>query len=460
MITRSLHLPQGCEPENLAALRVVSQTGGPSVMRADRFLPFRRVFPRWWSASAFCGLVLAACGGTQTPPPRQPGQGQVTHLEMEPVRIEARRGTTGLEIEAYDAAELFERAGKSHGEGRFDEAERLYQRLLDAFPTSSFARLGLYNLGLVFQDQKKWAPAIASFKAFVGKYPEGKDGRDAWFQLGATYAESGDWAASRDVFDALLARNDLSADDRVEAMARKGFAVLNQGDLENADATFRGVLAYKQRLEATREERLETDYYLAFSQYQLGQISHRRSNAQPLRWPEPRMNADLEEKARLLLQARRQYIDAVRYGNPRIASMAAFQIGTLFQEFYDALLAVGPPKELEGDTNAEARQVYADELRKKLRIVLQKALRGHEHNLELFERLGVETEWVSKSRDAIAKLKSLLDPGSPLDLGGTGGPGASGASPGPPAPEAPKPGPRDEEPRKPAPGDDVQRQVL
>jgi hypothetical protein len=79
-------------------------------------------------------------------------------------------------------------------------------------------------------------------------------------------------------------------------------------------------------------------------------------------------------------------------------------------------MAVPPPSELNSEALGEARGVYRDELRAKLRIVLEKALRGHEHNLELFERLGVETEWVTKSRVAIERLRSLLSPGASVDV--------------------------------------------
>lgn len=421
---------------------------------------------RGYCVLLLAGLALAGCAHRGAAPSSAP-PAPVTY-EMEPVRIEATRGAAGLQVEAYDAAELFEAAGKSHTEGRLDEAVAGYERLLTAFPDSQYAKPGLYNLALVLQDQKKWQAAADRFRAFLSRYPEGKDARDAQFQLGATLAEGGDWAASRDVFAGLLERNDLSADDRVEAMARRGFATMNNGDLDGADAIFRGALAYKAKLEATAEERLQTDYYLAFSQFQIAEISHRKTVAAPLRWPEAQMNADLEEKARLLLQSRRQYIDAVRYGNPRIASMAAFQIGSLFQEFYDALLSVPVPDDLKGEGKKEARQVYDEELRKKLRVVLEKALRGHEHNIELFERLGVETEWVTRSRAAIARLRGLLDPGVPLDAASAGAPpnsrdlGPAGA-PAPITPTEPsstRPNGSRNPTRPPEPSSDVQRQIL
>ena len=50
------------------------------------------------------------------------------------------------------------------------------------------------------------------------------------------------------------------------------------------------------------------------------------------------------------------------------------------------------------------------ELRKKIRILLEKSLRTHEQNLLMLERLGVQNEWRDKSKLAFAKLQRMLDP--------------------------------------------------
>jgi hypothetical protein len=58
------------------------------------------------------------------------------------------------------------------------------------------------------------------------------------------------------------------------------------------------------------DERLATDFYLAFAQYHLAQITHQRFRAVSLRLPESQMDRDLDLKASLLLQAQRGMIAA------------------------------------------------------------------------------------------------------------------------------------------------------
>jgi tetratricopeptide (TPR) repeat protein len=349
--------------------------------------------------------ALAGCGTLRTThaPPATPAPG-VVHYEMEPMVIEAKTGATGVQIESFDAEELFEQGGAALSQNKYDDAVRYYDKLLAKFPASPWARPALYNRGLAYRDKKDWPRAIESFRELADRHRDHADAKDGLFQLGACYAEQENWPTSGDVFARLLERPDLTADDRIEAIARRGFAQFKLGDLDLAERTFRQALAYRQQIEA--QERLATDFFLAFSQYNLGQITHERFRKAPIRLPETQMDRDLEEKAGLLLKAQRAYIDTIKYGNPRWASAAGFQVGSLYEELYSAFVAAPVPAKL----GKEEREVYVEELHKKIRILLEKSLRWHRENLLMVERLGVDTDWAEKTKLSYNKLVKLLDP--------------------------------------------------
>ena len=394
----------------------------------------------------FACAALAACATTsRSVAPGAPAAGPlaqpaVVEIEMEPMKIQAAPvATGGVQIESFDAEELFEHAGKALAEGRHDDAIKGYLRLLDNFPTSQFARPAVYNKGLAQRDKKDWAAALDSFKALVEKYPDHGDAKDALFQMGACFAEMNNWPASGEVFSRLLDRKDLNGDDRVEALARRGFAQFNLGDLDIADHTFRSVLAFKKDIENV--ERLSTDFFLAFSQYHLGQITHTRFLAAPIRLPETQMDRDLEEKAALLLKAQRAYIETIKYGHPGWASAAGFQVGSLYEELYDAFIAAPIPKEVRG----EGRDIYVEELRKKIRILLEKSMRWQRENLLMLERIGAKSDWAEKSKLAYSKIFKLLNPSAALDP--TFAPSqAAPPSPAPAQPAAPDHAPADQRP--------------
>jgi TolA-binding protein len=419
-------------------------------------------------------LALSACATTsKTATPANPTP-PVTAYEMEPVKITAVKGPDGQHLESFDATDLFEQAGAALSEKRYDEAVRTYDRLLKEFNDPRYKKAAIYNAGLALQGKKEWVAAIERFRTLVVEFPETADAKDGLFQIGASYAEMENWPTSATIFAEILQRKDLSADDRIEAMGRRGYAQFKLKDLDTAERTFKSALGYFTQIE--RDERLQTDFYLGLCKYHLGQIPHERFRAVPLRLPEKQMSIDMEEKARLLLYAQRQYIEAIKLGNPQWASASGFQVGSLYEEFYDAFIHAPIPPELLGPnpTQAEKREIYFDELRKKIRILLEKSVRVHEQNLMMLERLGVDNEWRNKSKLAYAKLQKLLDPSARLAPGEEGPetplpappapatpvPPASRPPAGAPGAEPPTEPPTMREPNQPPPTPPYQRQIL
>jgi TolA-binding protein len=393
---------------------------------------------------SFLGIVLAMFSACATKPPPAPATpataGQpVTEYDMDPIKITAVKGPEGVHIESFDAAELFEAAGAALSDKRYDDAIAAYDRLLKEFADSRYTKAALYNVGLAYQGKKDWAGAVARFKVLSDHYSETADAKDAQFQLGATYAEMENWPASAEVFALILQRKDLTADDKIEALGRRGFAQFKLKDLDAAERTFKSAVAFFEQI--ALQERLQTDFYLGLCKYHLGEIPHERFRAAPLRLPEKQMRVDMDEKARLLLFAQRMYIDAIKMGNPQWASASGYQVASLYEEFYDAFMHAPVPPELLGTGNEEKRGIYFDELRKNIRILLEKSLRWNEQNLLMMERLGVQNEWRDKTKLAYAKVQRLLDPSAPMDAP----PDPAAATPGPvaaPPPLPQPPGPR------------------
>jgi TolA-binding protein len=393
-------------------------------------------------AGAFVAALVGGCAHAPTTPATPASGVPVTEYEMEPIKITAVNGPDGMHLETFDAAELFDQAGKALGEKRYDDALAAYERLLKEFDDARYTKAGLYNAGLAHQGKKDWAGAVARFKALVDRFPDSTDAKDGLFQLAATYAELGNWSASAETLARVLERKDLTADDRLEALGRRGFAQLQLKDLDTAEKSFQSAVAYFHQIE--KQERLETDFFLALALYHMGEISHERFRAVALRLPEAQMSADLDEKARLLLLSQRQYIDTMKLGNPEWAAASGFQVGALYEELYDAFIHAPVPPDLLRPEAAEKREIYYGELRKKIRVLLEKSGHWHDENLKMIERYGIRNEWREKSKLAYTKIQQLLDPSYraeflPPGQGHDGGAAAT-SSAGPPVPTAPSRG--------------------
>ena len=385
-----------------------------------------------------CLALVAGCAGKATNQVAVPSGAPVEQIQMDPIKISAVKGPDGTHLESYDAAELFEMAGKALSDKRFADSARDYDRLLKEFPDTRYTKAALYNGGLAYEGLKDWPNAVARFQKLASEHAETSDAKDALFQLGACYAEMGNWPTSATVFAEILERKDLTADDKIEAMGRRGFAQFQLKDLDTAERTFQSTLWYVNSIAS--EERLETDFYVGLARYHLGQITHERFRAIPLRLPEKQMASDMEDKARLLLAAQRQYIETIKLGNPQWASASGYQIGSLYEEFYDAFIHAPIPADLIGEANQEKREVYYEELRKRIRILLEKSLRTHEQNLAMLERLGVQNEWRDKSKLAFGKLQKMLDPSFKFEFADPTTAGTPTATPPPPPTPTPPTG--------------------
>ncbi len=390
-----------------------------------------RVIVKSWPASKVnevkhalvFALLLGGCAHHQPiatkPPERQ--------IAMDPVLFHAQPSGN---VELVDPAAQFERANQQFRDKQFAESAASFERIAHDYPDSHFVVPSLYNAGLALEQAGDLGAAIERYRRITVEHPDDKDILDAWFRMGRIQADAKRFTDATQTWNEVLARKDLAFADRLEAMARRGYALFAQKDLIPAERMFREQLAYYKAHES--EERLDSDFFLGMSAYYLGEVAHEQYRALPVRLPEKQMSRDLEAKARLLLVAQARFVDAMRVNNSEWATAAGFQIGSLYREFYDDLVGAPIPPSLNG----EAREVYLDEVKKHVRTLLQKAISVHEKNIMMAERVGEKNDWVRRSNEQMDQLRKLLVPGPvpPVD-----------AAPAPSAtPATPIPRPRDE----------------
>ncbi len=341
-------------------------------------------------------LVLAAgCAHTRPAPEER-------HITMEPMVFAEQ--PSGV-VETVDAASLFERGGTAFGNKDFAAALALFDRVVADWPESRYVVPALYNAGLALEASGDLAAAAARYKRITVEHADAKDAIDAWYRLGFVQSQAKSWPEAVDTYGQILQRKDLLLVDRIEALARRGVAQLNAGDILAAEHSFRDELAFYHAHES--EERLDSDFFIAMGAYYLGECAHEQYRLLPVRLPEKQLARDLDAKARMLLVAQARFLDAVRVNNAEWATAAGFQIGSLYREFYDDLVGAPVPPALTG----EARDVYLEEVRKQVRTLLQKAINIHESNLLMAERTGERNEWVRRSNEQLEQLKKLLAPG-------------------------------------------------
>ena len=359
---------------------------------------------------------------------------------MDPIKIAAVKGPDGVHLETYDVTELFEQAGAALSEKRYDDAIARLRPAAEGVPGhAATRRRPSTTRAWPTRGRRTGRRPSPGSRSWSTSTPTRSDAKDAQFQIGASYAEMGNWPTSATVFarDPRAQGPDRGRQDRGDGAARVR-AVPAQGPGHRRADVLVGALLLQQH----REGGAPGDRLLPRARASTTWGRSRTSASGPSRCACRRSRWRSTWRTRRACCWRRSASTSrpSSSGNPQWASASGYQVGSLYEEFYDAFIHAPIPPELLGEANQEKREVYYEELRKRIRILLEKSLRTHEQNLMMMERLGVQNEWRDKSKLAFAKLQKLLDPSYKFEFAdpATAGSRHAGAA----APAAPRRRPR------------------
>ena len=285
------------------------------------------------------------------------------------------------------AATLFARG---LGEGaNDDQAQRAYQGLARAHEA-----LGDFDA------------AIRAYDSYISRFSEDPEIHFVYARRGACEAEVDEWARSAASYAAVLDEggDELIPSQRVEALTRRGYALYQLGEHEGADEAFAKADGVYEAAVEGGEERFADTYFVAMARFYRAAILHLKFRAVRIRLPEAQMQADFDRKLELLEQAQDAYNEVVRARHVYWVSAAGYQLGSLFEEFYDAIMYAPVPDYLDEDQ----RRTYYAELEGQLRPVVDKAVWVFEKNLETARKFGYENDFVERTEAQLAHLQAVL----------------------------------------------------
>jgi len=375
--------------------------------------------PKTWLAGALI-LALLGCAGRAAP-------ADTTPIQLDTMRVTARQDADGAIVtNAYDAEMLFERGLSAMRHERCDEAVELFDRVADEFPGSRFVSSALYDAGLCLRRVERLDEAALRFERLIREVPTSEDLRHASYQLLHLRLKLSRWDAGLELADALLRENDLTPDERVEAMALRAQLLLGKGDHDAAGRQARDALAWA-RTRPLAEEVRDT-HSLAAADYVYAETLRLRSEAIAL--PEggvAEQRPVLERRAELLLDAQRAYFDAIRRQHPDWAAAAGYRIGAMYDTFWTSVMSAPTPPPatpLEGELLQVYEEEYRTSLARLVKPLVRHAIRYWELTLLMVERAGLESEWTERIRVDLerARTRLLEQPEGPEGIDGARAP--------------------------------------
>ncbi len=325
-------------------------------------------------------------------------------IKMNPIHVRASRNDARVASDAYDAAELFDRAALEAKNGHYPEAVGMYRRLVAEFGDSELAPLSLYNSGLCNEHQKNFQAAAADYGELIEDYPESDDFGSAMFRLSSVNEQLEAWANSVTVLDKLLYEYpDLTGIERIEALARKGSNLIQLGYRKQARSALEEASI---RFRSGRElPPSPSTYFYAMAQFKIGEIVQAEMQEAALPADEALLEKALEIKCQLLLDAQNEYTKTIRIAHPHWAAAAAYRIGNLYHTLWDHMITAPIPENLSD----QEQEIYTEILKGNIQVLLKKATRQWERTLKMARRLNLSNEWISQTSKELeaVRLKML-----------------------------------------------------
>ncbi|MCP4448528.1 MAG: tetratricopeptide repeat protein [Myxococcales bacterium] len=341
--------------------------------------------------------------------PRTPAVGEGDEDErqtiiVEPMRIEVVRDADGSEqIIARDARGLFDEANDALAAGDYERALGLYDEILEDFAESSLAPPAIYNAGLALEALERTDDAVARYLGLAARPGSGEEGIDARIRAAALLAEHERWSESLATLDDMLTLAKLSEYDRLEAMTRRGYVLLEAKDYAAAEKQLGKSIEFFKSKQGKRPV-FEDDYFAAMAQFYLGDIPRRQFDEIPIRLPESQMERDLEAKASLLVLADERYDEVLLLRHPYWSTAAGYRKADMQWQFWRSLMRAPVPPQLE----ELAAQLYVTEVHKFAIGFLNKSLDFHGKNVRLAHLYKVPTQWSEASSREIVRLTELV----------------------------------------------------
>ena len=299
--------------------------------------------------------------------------------------------------------ELFAAGSSAFAAGDPARAAACFERLVTAFPESPHRTRARFNAGLARERMEAWDAARQHFSEIADPLGTG-DALDAAFHQAEALYHLDRYPEAATLLGRIAARSDLPVARRVEALVQQGICQVDAGDLDEGEKTLRDALASAKAASDGGEP--ADEYITAQGQFFLGEIY--RLHCEGVTF-DPDAKADelsrtLEYKAELLLSAQGHYLRVIKIGNGYWATAAGERIGNLYEVLHRQMIDSPTPKEL----NAEEAEVYRQELRRRIKILLTKAIGVYETTVATAERIGTGGPFVDRARASLERMKQLL----------------------------------------------------
>lgn len=296
---------------------------------------------------------------------------------------------------------LFKMANSYFDSARYDEAEKIYGKIVknyfqvyDVFPS-------LFNLGLISIKKQEREQAVKYLDAALMIVKKPEDRKDTYFLLLDVLRQTQNWTKLLKNGDEMLNSphlgSYLSESEKYEVALRKAEALIKSGKHDEGKKLISYVLFNLKRGKNRIDALYDPEY--ARANFILGVLESEKFAQLELRNSEE----SLLKKCELIVQAQKFYVRSIRAGIVYWTNASIFETSKLYTTLYQEMVSFKIPDDL----SEQEVKVYRCELWKKVSGLLTKSRRILKKSLKVAENIKEDNEYLSKSIQLLVEIENI-----------------------------------------------------
>ena len=285
--------------------------------------------------------------------------------------------------------------------GTCEEAIPRFEKFLEDFPESLRFGEAVVRLGVCHEERKEWEIA-RGYHRWAAENAHFELAYEAALRGAWCLEEMGQYARAAEEYAALAGVARAPDEARAGARLRSAVNLFRAGKSKKAHAALdAGIVAYS----SVPDPSPPVQSAAAEARFASAEETAHAFSVIELPYPQRRLDKRVKQKLEALVSARTAFQQVTAIKDAEWAAAAVCREGEMFEEFHDALVKVPPPKNLR---SPELRAEYETQVAAKAKPFLQQAFDHHVQVVSLGERVGLDSPWVTRSREHMRAIELEL----------------------------------------------------
>ena len=261
-----------------------------------------------------------------------------------------------------------------------------------------------YNAVVLREANGEHDRAVIDGNKFLASYSTAAEADEVVFQMGRAHQNAGRAKDAAELYKRYLARA-KNLDHRAQGLVLLAQAELKIGDERGAESALEEAVSLGAH--RSRELGVEGKYAAARARYMQGERVLAKFEQIQIQGDVRQLKVRLKQKADLLKEAAKVFLDDVSMGVAEWTTAALYQIGHMYEAFAKSLRDSPPPPEVKTEDQKADYQSQIEEFAVPME---ERSLDAYENGWKKAAELGIYNQWTAKMRDALGRLNSELYP--------------------------------------------------